>query len=226
MPNKISVGVIDSGFNADQTAAVADSARFVLQDQQLWQYETVADQLEHGSNVIDALLSQTDHADLHVAQVFTERFVTTPVQVAAAIEWLLEQSVQLINLSLGLSADRQVLRQAIDKAQQQGVIIVASTPSHGAPVFPAAYDGVLRATGDARCQKGQVSWLDCAYADVGGCVETVAGERAGASIANGYISGALVNHLAAAGDTDWDSVCRFLQRDATYQGVERRHLNG
>ena len=41
----------------------------------------------------------------------------------------------------------------------QGAVLVAAHPARGAPCFPAAYPGVIAATGDARCGWQELSQL-------------------------------------------------------------------
>lgn len=62
-----------------------------------------------------------------------------------AIEWCIDNNIQVINLSFGLSKDKPLLRGAIDKAVNSGIIIVAAAGNnYGGDVdYPAAYEKVL-----------------------------------------------------------------------------------
>jgi hypothetical protein len=60
--------------------------------------------------------------------VFDERGVTSALQVAAGIEWLVMRGVRLINLSLGLREDRPALREACAAAQDAGVSLDDEAP--------------------------------------------------------------------------------------------------
>ena len=130
--------------------------------------EALADQLGHGTAVLARLRREASRVPVLMAQVFQQHGSTSALQVAAALLWLVEQGVSVVNLSLGLHQDRPVLRQACAEAQAAGVLLCASSPAQGMRVYPANYPGVIRNTGDARCAAGQWAWLNSAQADFGG----------------------------------------------------------
>ena len=109
------------------------------------------DRLGHGSCLLDVVAAHAPAVKFAIAQVFHDRMVTSAVLVAAALDWLAERKVRVINLSLGLRQDRGVLRAACERAVADGIVLCASTPARGEPVYPASYPGVMRMTGDARC---------------------------------------------------------------------------
>jgi hypothetical protein len=173
---------------------------------------TTPDVLGHGTLTARMILEHAGAARLLCAQVFDERAVTTPAAVAVGLRWLVEQGARVVNLSLGLTEDRAVLRTACAEAIAAGVWLVASVPALGARVFPACYPGVVRVTGDARCRHLELAALDGERVDFGACPwpsgsppraprEAGAG-IAGASMAAARVSGALARTLAAdpAGD--------------------------
>lgn len=224
----VRVGVIDSGFRENQLDWVDDSAAFYLQDGGLWMGESTFDAMEHGARIIDIIHYHFPETIFLSAQVFNERGVTTAAQVAAAIDWLREEDVQLINLSLGLREDREVLAQAIDKAVSKGVIISASSPARGDPVFPSAYPGVFRMTGDARCRIDEITCLETEFADFGGHVLGLDNEqaKAGASLGCAHMSGHLAKLIAEcnarSGDFDLAILAAKLKQQSRYFGPEFR----
>jgi hypothetical protein len=160
------VGLIDScggleGIDAaalEQASSVADAAAFAACDGRVERRETVADPTGHGSRIA-ALLLRGRSVELLLGQVFSTLGPTSGSAVAAAIDWAVERRAGLIHLSLGLAGDRAVLRAAVQRAIDAGCILVAAMPARGAPVYPAAYPGVIRATGDARCAPHELSAL-------------------------------------------------------------------
>ena len=98
-----------------------------------------------------------------------------------------------------------------------GLILIASTPARGAPVYPAAYPGVLRVTGDARCGPGELSALGVP-ADYGACVRDVDGSPGGASLAAAHVTGLLAAGLEVAGS----DAAAVLGRAVRFRGRERR----
>lgn len=223
MAEILRVGVVDSGFSAHQQGWVEQSAAFVLEDDSLWQAEAMPDQLGHGSQIIDLIHHYAPQARLLVAQVFHGRFTTTAAQVAAAIDWLVAEKVQLISLSLGLRQDRAVLAEAVQRARDAGVILSASSPARGEPVYPSAYPGVFRMTGDARCEdREQWSCLETRYADFGGHVRSLNGPQAGASLGTAAMSGLLCRELVKQPGAGADQLYQALKTGACFYGAERR----
>lgn len=224
----IKVGVVDSGFSESQKPWIADSAAFILQDDGLWQMETEPDQLGHGSHIISTIRQTAPDTSFYLAQVFQERFTTTTAQVSAAIDWLVAQEVDVINLSLGLRSDRDSLKASVDKALQAGIVLCASSPAKGDPVYPAAYDGVFRMTGDARCSVEQWSYLETEYADFGGYVKSADGQQAGASMGTARMTGHICQMMQDSQmiqdnqSYSLATVRAYLQQGASFFGREIR----
>ncbi|MGA4634090.1 subtilisin-like serine protease QhpE [Pseudomonas solani] len=222
MPTEPSIGIIDSGFAPEQAARVALARRFWLEGGELQEGEAQPDILGHGSLVLDTLGRHSGPVRLCMAQVFGERGQTSPLQIAAALHWLTEQDVALITMSLGLRNDRSVLREACVLAQSANVLLCASSPAQGEPVYPAGYPGVIRITGDARCAPGQWSWLNSPQADFGAPVSAANG-AAGASMACAALSGIIAAHLREHPGASREAVLNWLQEGAAFTGPERRH---
>ncbi|WP_321925430.1 S8 family serine peptidase [Burkholderia sp. BCC1998] len=220
----VRVGVVDSGYPPSLSARVVDARRFSLDDALVLRTGAAEpDRLGHGSAICATLATAAPDATLVVAQVFDARGVTSAAQIAHALDWLLTQQVRVINLSLGVRADRDALRDACAAAVAQRVTVFASSPAQGAPVFPARYPGVVRVTGDARCAPGQWSWLDSAQADFGAVVSSGALRApAGASIACAALSGHAARWFARHPEADTQTLLAHLRENATYLGVERR----
>ncbi|NIE65436.1 S8 family serine peptidase [Burkholderia sp. Ax-1719] len=223
MNTEFRVGVVDSGYRADQAARVHAATAFVLDDDmQVHRHDAITDRLGHGSAVLERIAAGAPEARFCVAQVFRERATTTPLQIAEAIRWLVAQKVRVINLSLGVRADRTALREACAFAVDAGVVICAASPAQGAPVFPSGYPDVVRVTGDARCNATQWSWLDSAQAEFGALVRGQASTQAGASIATAALSGHAAAWLMRHPDADRDALLDWLRTHAAFIGVERR----
>lgn len=64
---------------------------------------------------------------------------------AAGIVWATDHGAQIINLSLGGSADSTILRDAIDYAYQNGVTLIAASGNSGSAsiLYPARYPNVI-----------------------------------------------------------------------------------
>lgn len=220
MQRELRVGVVDSGVPARWTHRIAAATRFVIDGGNARESDPLQDQIGHGGAVLDLLIPHLATFPIWSAQVFDNRPTTTSLQVAAAIRWLVHADVDLINLSLGLRTDRPVLRAACDEASAAGIVLVASSPARGAPVYPAGYPGVIRVTGDARCEPGQWSWLNSSQADFGAHVDPTT-SFAGASMACALMSGRIGAHLAHCDERTAEAAMQFLREGAVFRGPQR-----
>src|SRR5262249_15172964 len=143
--------------------------RFVDTGREVLKASVIEDAMGHGTKVSEVICGAPRSVSLLIGQVLDQQGVATAAALAAAIVWSLDEGADLIHMSLGLCADRPVLATAVDMAVKAGCIVVASVPARGAGTFPGSYPNVIRATGDARCQRDEISALDSAQADFGGC---------------------------------------------------------
>ncbi|AWB06553.1 subtilisin (plasmid) [Azospirillum humicireducens] len=214
------IAVIDSGITLPGVP-VAERAAFLLNADALdiEQVPSQPDRIGHGSAVAAAIMVQAPTAELIDAQIFHDRITASPAAVAAALRWAVGHGARLATLSLGLSADRPVLRTAVEEALSHGLLLVAASPARGGPVWPAAYPGVIAATGDARCGPGEVSVLPAAF---GACPRRPDGDprAGGASLAVGHLAGL----LAAAAPPSYEAALAHLHGAARWHGPERRWM--
>ena len=221
------IGLIDS-CGAHPRAVVA--AAFAGLSPQAAGQGVVADATGHGTRMADVICSAHPSVELVLGQVFVGSARANAASVAAAMDWAVLRGAQLLHLSLGLSADRTVLASAVQRALEAGVLIVAASPARGAPVFPASYAGVIRATGDARCAADEISHLRHWTFGAAPRVPAERGgppEQGGASVGAAWVTRA-ITHLPA-GMTGC-RVVEALSARAAYRGIERkiphaRHAN-
>ena len=218
----IRVGVLDSGINDATRRRVLHAADFPPFGQDVGQTRGGArDRLGHGSGIA-AVIIRSAAAQLLDARIFFDDLRTSAAQAANGIDWLLEQQVRVINLSFGLREDRTALRNACARARARGVVLVAASPARGEPVFPAAYEDVIRATCDARCAQDQHSWLGTAQADFGAHVKAPEARIAGASIGCAHVCAAIAAWLALNPRASREELVAALIDSAAFRGPERR----
>jgi len=210
------VGLIDSCGVAPRAVA---SARFIDGDGGVQRVTGAPDATGHGTRIAELLTRERDGVELLLAQVFSDSGLASAAAVAAAIDWCVTEGSNLLHLSLGLSANRPVLAGAVARAQQQGCLVIASAPARGGPVYPAAYTGVIRGTGDARCAPGEISQR--APDTFGGCVwfDSADGRGQGASIGAATITHLLIGEAAPLPQA---RALELLGARARYRGPERR----
>jgi hypothetical protein len=228
------VAVLDSGL-ADRATlrglplTPVASCRFTDNGREVFTGPAISDPVGHGTDVSEVICSASRAVDLLVGQVLDPRGIATAAAVAAAIGWSLDAGADLIHMSLGLRENRHVLAAATATAVKSGCIVVASAPARGESTFPASYPEVIRATGDARCQRDEISHLKSAQADFGGCPRHVQRVEpadpstvrfGGASLGAAHLTRFLVDRIAPGSDVT--SVRARLSAMACYLGTETK----
>lgn len=218
MAEPVLVGVVDSGWPQALRDRVIAERSFVTGR------ADAQDRVGHGTRTLQAMAALAPQARFVVAQVFGDVLRTDMATVARAVDWVVDEGAEVINLSLGVREDHAPLRLACERAIARGCLLVASTPARGEPVFPAAYPGAIRVMGDARCDPGQHSALLLPHADFGACVLPPDGDRAnaGASLGCAHLSGRVAALLADGVAPERGAVWRALVDSAAFRGPERR----
>lgn len=223
----VKLGLVDSGLPETLDLLRGPSCRFREDETGEVHCEPVGpDRLGHGSRVAEILHHHAPGTLFYNAQVFDDRGVTTAATVAAALDWLVSQKVDMINLSLGVREDRAILRDACVRAVEAKIIVIASAPAQGPGVYPSSYPGIIRATGDARCDTDEISWLDNVQADFGACPRAIGQDRdappraGGASLGTAHLSGLVAAWLQDGGECH--DVQEALATRASYRHRERR----
>jgi len=208
------IGLIDS---CGHWSGAADSAAFASRGTHLVRVPTAPDPTGHGSRIAELLTSDDAPVELLLAQVFLSAAPASAAAVAAAVDWAVSGGAHLIHLSLGIAADRSVLRAAVGRAIDCGIVVVAAMPARGEGVYPAGYPSVIGGTGDARCGPGDISALGSRL--FGGCAATARGARGGASVGAAWVSKA-ISRLPAG--TPSAAAIEALRAMARHIGPERR----
>jgi hypothetical protein len=215
------VGIVDSGLHPHITHFAASAFR--ADGSKIITGPATQDLLQHGAVTLDIVHAWAPGASLAVAQVFFDRLSVAPRPVAAALDWLIERGAKIVNLSLTTQSDSQALRESCQRAVEAGCLLVAAVPARGPQVFPAAYPGVLRVTGDARCAANQFSWIRNGRIDMGASPlyrtisATASALRGGSSIATARVTGALAALLARG--VAADTALQDLVARCTFRGT-------
>lgn len=218
----VRIGLVDTGVDLAQFVGVVDAARSFADD------EMTAH--PHGSTV--ARLAASAGAGLVVADVFDESGeVASEAAVAAAIDWLVGQGAQVINLSLQ-GPESPTLQAVIARAHARGVVLVAAGGNAGAnakPMFPAAYPEVIAVTavdeaGSVYWRANRGSYLDFAAVGVNlqPCCDLAQRPVSGTSFAAPQVAAALGAILQDAPQMSPDAARAQLRQEAVDLGPRGR----
>lgn len=223
----VKVAVLDSGLEPHQNFAYSNISRLDLSGLGVSGLGA-----EHGTSVTSIIAGEdgiAPQAEIFAIRVLDERGLGSSFQVAKGIIVAVDAGVDLINLSLGAYGDSDVLRQAIDYASNQGVLLIAAAGNEGFGhlPYPAAYENVLSVTAVDRrgCQAlfpNQSDMIDFAAPGVGikaASVDSQSTLFSGTSAAAPFVSGTLAALMSGAEALDARSAVQVLEQHLNDAGA-------
>jgi subtilisin family serine protease len=151
----VKIAILDTGIDTKHPDLHVSGGACLLSDCS----NSYNDDNGHGTHVAGIIAAQNNHigvlgvapeASIYAVKVLNRYGDGTLSTVLAGIEWAIQHNMDIINLSLATSEDSPVLKQAIDKAYQQGLLIVAAVGNNGnkqgtgnTVEYPAKYDSVI-----------------------------------------------------------------------------------
>ncbi|MCO5168344.1 MAG: S8 family serine peptidase [Planctomycetes bacterium] len=149
------VAVLDTGIDPDHPDL---RARLVPGYDFVNQTATLSDDNGHGTAMAGIIAAEGDNGEGVVGVAYGARVlpikvadamgVASVADVAAGIDLAIQRGARVINLSMGTPVGSQALLDAVNRALNAGVVVVASAgndPVHHT-MFPAAYPGVVSVT--------------------------------------------------------------------------------
>lgn len=99
----------------------------------------------HGTLCAGIIAVMAPDAMIMPLRAFDDQGQSDPYMIAKAIRYAVKHGAQVINMSFGTLTDWKVIRNAVDFALRNGVLVVASAGNNNtsAPQYPAAYSGVI-----------------------------------------------------------------------------------
>jgi len=186
----------------------------------------IADEMAgHGTFVAGLVSLIAPHVNLLPIKVLDSDGMGSVYTVAAGIYYAADHGADIINLSLSVPSESQVISDAIIYAREHGAVVVAAVgnSSSNAPVYPAAGAGVLAVS--ATTMQNTKAW----FSDFGSHVDVCApgvdvvstlpngmfGVGSGTSFATAFVSGtAALVHGTMTSPTP-DAVTARIKRTAT-----------
>ena len=113
------------------------------------------DRLGHGTAVTAAIKEKAPDAELFAVKVFDRALATEVAALVQAIDWAARSGIHLVNLSLGTARPEHehVLGEAVKRAAQAGVVVVAAGQSDGVRWLPGSLPGVVSVQVDWSCPR-------------------------------------------------------------------------
>jgi subtilisin family serine protease len=134
------VGIVDSGINArdPQVVSVAGGVGIRFRDGQVDRDSAWDDRLGHGTAVAATLRGHAPEAELYSIRVFHRALEAHFEAILDAIEWAMDERLDLLNLSLGCPNHDEAFDAACARAGEQGLAIVCAAGTGSACLAVAA----------------------------------------------------------------------------------------
>ncbi|QDP50428.1 MAG: putative intracellular serine protease [Prokaryotic dsDNA virus sp.] len=109
----------------------------------------VVDYNGHSTHVGGIILEIARESDLFFAKVLDKNGGGSITGVAAGINWCVDSKADIINLSLGSSQPSPIMKKAIDRAIEKGILVIAAAgnegqnPNGNSMGYPAKYEETI-----------------------------------------------------------------------------------
>ena len=147
------VGVLDSGIawsHPEFSGRIVPGKNFITGVEDATTPNATQDDQGHGTHVAGIIAAAIDNAgtvgiapgvSIMPVKVLNASNVGTSSNIAAGIVWAVDHGAQVLNLSLAMGTDAQVLHDAVIYAAAHGVFMAAAAGNAGGgiPFYPAAY---------------------------------------------------------------------------------------
>ncbi len=149
----VRVAIIDSGVNPahPHVAGVAGGVCFNSDGEN----QIYLDYVGHGTAVAGAIREKAPEALLYAVKVFDQSLRTNAETIIRAIEWSIENNMQIVNLSLATlnQSRRERFEQAVARAIDRNVVLVAAREVDGQEVLPGCLPSVIGVGLDWECPR-------------------------------------------------------------------------
>jgi hypothetical protein len=116
------VAVIDSGIHPGHSHVGAIAGGVGVTDSGF--SDDIVDRLGHGTAVAGAIREKAPQAELYVVKVFDRRLSTNIETILRALEWCIEQRIEVVNLSLGTTNPAH--RERFERLLASGGLVVSA----------------------------------------------------------------------------------------------------
>ena len=144
----VKIAIIDSGVDSEHPEigpiAQGINIRIGSKGQIIWGTD-YADQSGHGTACTGIIHQIAPDAKKYIIRIFEQSLVADGRLLIAALRWVIDQGIGVVNLSLG-ATDRQyfeLIRELCRQAARENIILVAAAHNRGIESYPAILPDVI-----------------------------------------------------------------------------------
>ena len=153
-PSQIRTAIVDSGIDASHSGVGDVAGRVQIQiseEGEVLFLDDHADCTGHGTACAGIIRKKAPDAALYSVRIFDESLIADGRALIAAIQWCIDNEMDVANLSLGTTdvTFKASLQKVCRKAVDAGVILIAAGSNDGGESYPAVFPEVIGVTGGA-----------------------------------------------------------------------------
>lgn len=156
MPFRDSIAIIDDGIRTKSIEREKINYSIEITDDLEIGERYIDDGTEasHGTNCANIIYSKFPDCGFVSIKILNENAQGLSLQLVKALEWCILNKVRLINMSLGTVnfKDYGPVRKIVNKAHQNGIIIIAASHNNGMFTLPASLENVI----GVKCDKNNI----------------------------------------------------------------------
>lgn len=147
---KVKVAIIDSGVNLSSDIDVFERKSFLDEEEQ--KNVLFEDFTGHGTGVAGVIAAKMNdegitgidsNIQLYSARVLDHNNEAPISRVIKAIDWAIEKQVNIVNISFVTDVNSVELHDAVKRAYDAGILLIASAGNDNELMYPAAYEEVM-----------------------------------------------------------------------------------
>lgn len=170
MREPVRVAILDSGVSVNHLRirrAIAGGITITSKGQT----DGFQDHIGHGTAVCAVVQQMAPDAEIFVVKIFESRLATSLAIVLNAIEWCLQQRIDIINLSLGTANHdhRPHFAAAVEQAHDNRTVIVSAYQSNGTLMLPGSLPTVIGVAEDPDCPRQSTRFIALPTPHVAAC---------------------------------------------------------
>ncbi|MCD6506948.1 S8 family serine peptidase [Candidatus Poribacteria bacterium] len=225
----VKIGLIDSGVDRDHPAIHNIKAGISIKldsQRRLYLSDDFEDQHGHGTGCAYIISKLAPHSELYVVKVFEEKLLCEERRVVEAIRWLIEQKVDIINLSMQSPHEesRDTFQPICEEALESGMMLIAARDPTVPVAYPADLEGVIGVVPIKACGRYEYLYIrdgDRWYLGARGDLQRLADKGGGFTLNRGpsyaapHITAITALMMEALGSKDRDEVIKTLISNAS-----------
>ncbi|MBM7624929.1 S8 family peptidase [Sporohalobacter salinus] len=147
---KVNVGIIDTGIDLNHFDLLPINSGYNA----IEPTKQPDDQNGHGTHVAGTIAARKNgkgvvgvapNIELYSIKAFNKDGSAKMSSLIEALQWAIENNIQILNMSFGVDKENETLREAISKTYEAGITMVAASGNDGIATinFPARYSEVI-----------------------------------------------------------------------------------